>query len=86
MSTATRAAAAMLLAAGALVAVAWLDTTVVQQAQREAAADFDASQSTLIMSVGSVIVMGTALVRLVIDGRPHALPDASVGAAAGVQP
>ena len=57
----TQNAAAVVAAAIALVVAAWLDTSVIRDAQREVAATFDPSGLPALLAVGSVAVGGGCL-------------------------
>lgn len=61
MSKVGRTALALVAAAVVLVVMAWFDTTVVRDAIQQGRANFDSSQSTLIMSLGTVASAGAVL-------------------------
>jgi len=54
-------ALALVAAVVVLVVMAWFDTTVVQDAARQAAQTFDSSQYALIASFGMIMIAGAVL-------------------------
>ena len=61
MSSTNKTLVALAAAAIVLVIAAWFDTTVVREAQRQAAATFDISVSTTMTTLGSLMIAGFVL-------------------------
>ena len=78
MSSAARAAIAIVAAGVAVYVAGWFDGSFLTTVQRQSAADFDPNGLMLAMSLGSIAIMGSILALGVLAWRSR---EALVGAA-----
>jgi hypothetical protein len=84
MSRAGNAAVALLVAAVALIVAAWFDSSVLPEAVRRAQSQFDGSQVTPLLSLGSVAVAGCVLLVAVLGWRSRSTLVGAVYAIVGI--